>query len=134
MSNRTIREFMPTLIVLALIGFWFYYSYSDNSKPVSGWETLSGCSEFVSLDNSKELSLFDDNRVRLNDKDGAKDRYVWGSWSYDQDTKRYSIDVNEGNAQYLMVSIPSAASTCILAAGELNAADLSNSWFSTQLD
>jgi hypothetical protein len=124
-------DFIITAIIIILIGLWFYYSDGGRTQ-VAGWESLSSCSELVSLDSSKELSLFDDNRVRLNDKDGTTgDHYVWGSWSYDEASKRYTIAVNDSTSTYLAVSVPNTAIACILAAGDLNATDLRASWFAS---
>jgi hypothetical protein len=56
-------------------------------------------------------------------------RLVDGKWSYDLESKRYAITLDEETATYSLLS-RGEPTICILFKGDLGAADLRASWFS----
>jgi hypothetical protein len=104
-------------------------------KPaVPGWDDLIPCSLVTSFEGTKQLTLFENHRVKLleeaRSKDGHPQNQDEGLWSFDGDSKRYSLTLNGVTMVYTLVS-PEQTDTCILISGDLEAANLRRSWFST---
>jgi hypothetical protein len=94
----------------------------------AGWDDLIACSELVSIDGSKRLSLSENHVLKVYDKAGTK-KAESGTWSYREQSKQYSIVLADQSWNYVLVS-PNGSDTCILASGNVEAADLRASWFS----
>jgi hypothetical protein len=108
--------------------------------PVPGWDDLIPCSYVASFDGAEELMLYENHFVRLNDgtnpSDGAErdqHNYIDGKWSFDEGLKRYAITLNDVTTVYSVVQ-PENSHTCLLIKGDLNAANLRESWFSLDLE
>jgi hypothetical protein len=100
----------------------------------AGWDDLAPCSDALSLDRTKQLSLESDGRAVLHDirpvKPGEtpQDRTANGAWRLDASSKRYSITFKDETTNYQLLA-SSDISTCVLVKGELDTANLLKSWF-----
>lgn len=102
----------------------------------AGWEDLIDCSYTASIDGTKELNLFDNNRAVFYDKstkENGKYRTIDGNWAFDQNSKRYAVTLNGDTTVYSIVE-PSGWGSCMLVKGELTAVDLSAAWFAIPSD
>jgi hypothetical protein len=130
-----------TLAAVALV-YWIFFYKPDEAltteiqSAVPGWDDLIPCSDMVSFDGTKTLTLYEDHRTSVYYKDplkepkeGERGVTVEGTWSFDEISKRYSVTLNGLTTDYLMLS-PEDVSTCMLIKGDLEAADLRGSWFS----
>ena len=125
----------------AALAYGVYVHQSNKTSPpiVPGWQKLISCSSAVSLDGSKELLLSEDHRAMFYDKSLLKDgkRYedigVAGEWSFDDPSKKYFVSLSGTINIYTLVS-PEQVSTCMLIRGNLESADLVESWFSAEAD
>jgi hypothetical protein len=116
--------------------YWFLRpGPSDNvvelPKP-AGWDELEPCSVLDSLDETKEMTLSDNQAAKVEDvsSPGDKDhKTIEGAWSYDAGSKRYAITLNGETTTYTLLA-RGEPTTCILFKGDIHAADLSESWFS----
>jgi hypothetical protein len=132
-------------VLLACGGAVFVYAiYVHRSQEVTpptipGWDKLIPCSHAVSIDGSKELLLSEEHIATLYDKSLAKDGKsnenigVLGAWSFDDQSKKYFVSLAGTTNAYTLLS-PEQVSTCILIKGNLESADLQESWFSAEED
>jgi hypothetical protein len=131
--------------VIAVGGYLLFLRSSDHADapPVGAAEAAlkdpSLCSLTTSLDGSRVLFLSDNHRASFEDhsplKEGedGKGRFVDGEWSYDEASKKYTVTLNGAATTYSLVKI-SDSNICMLIKGELGAADLRASWFSSGSD
>jgi hypothetical protein len=127
-------------VVAAGIYVMFIRSKTDDAATIAthpsppGWDDLVPCSDTVSFDGTKNLALLDDRRAILRAEKGndGKDQIVEGLWSFDENSKRYAVTLDGMTTTYSIASLPSAsAGICMLIVGDLTAADLRASWFSS---
>jgi hypothetical protein len=111
-------------------------SPTEKRPSVPGWQDLILCSELVSMDGRKTLSLSEDHSVILHEEESAQgkddkkgDRDVKGTWSYDQLYNEYSVSLVGTTTTYTIVN-PEVANTCLFIKGTLESANLRESWFS----
>ncbi|MGF6313430.1 hypothetical protein ABIB82_007570 [Bradyrhizobium sp. i1.8.4] len=97
-----------------------------------GWNELVSCSDMTSLDGTQRMTLSEDQVVSLRDERGPKSSKS-GLWFYDQSSKRYSVTLLGQTSNYSIVA-PRGTGTCMLIKGDLEAADLGGSWFSSSTD
>jgi hypothetical protein len=103
------------------------------SPAMPGWDELGSCTETISLDEEKTLTLADDGSVTLVDYSKAtgssKEAPVeYGQWRYEPEPKRYAVVIGGLETRYLFLSMDNV---CALIKGDLRTADLTQSWFST---
>jgi hypothetical protein len=82
------------------------------------------------------LSLLEDHTVTLYDnfvQDGGKWRTIVGDWKFNGLTNQYVIAIDGKVSVYRLVK-PEDENICILANGDLNATNLSESWFAATAD
>jgi hypothetical protein len=108
--------------------------------PVPGWDGLFLCSDVASLDGAKELMLDENHLARLygganskNIAEGEQGRSIDGEWSFNETLKRYAITLNGVTTVYSVVQ-PENSHMCLLIKGDLNSANLRESWFSLDLE
>jgi len=108
--------------------------------PVPGWEVLSLCSYVTSLDETKSLVLDENHHVIFEDEKNPKDtndrdrnKTIDGMWSFDELSKRYAITLDGSTSDYSVVKWKNST-TCLLIKGDLNQANLHESWFSQNED
>jgi hypothetical protein len=129
-------------LVLASIVYWNLVHH-DAGPPVPvrvvvpGWDDLASCSFLISLDGAKHLTLFENHRAQLSEverlKNGDPKNQNEDRWSFDENSKLYSLTLNKETTVYALVS-PVEADGCMLINGNLEAANLRRSWFSTHSD
>lgn len=112
----------------------------ERTPTAPGWDDLISCSYSTSLDGTKRLSIFENSHAALFEERGPADRKgdqegpsIEGTWSFDQISKRYLVVFNGETTPYLLVS-PQGGGMCMLIAGDIKSADLSQSWFSYPAD
>jgi hypothetical protein len=142
------RQFWPgltILITMSVVGpaagyfafFWKGGQQSTVSKETwpPGWENLlgAGCTDTGSIDGTKELHLFDNQKAVLYVKEGRGTHRTDGSWVLDTTDNRYSVTLGETLTSYSIVA-PERSGVCMLIKGEPNAADLRASWFALSTD
>jgi len=115
-------------IVALLLWILFVKEKTSATPPTAGWDDLSACSELVSIDGSKRLSLFENHVLKVYDKTATK-KAESGTWSYRELSKQYSIMLADQNWNYALVT-PNGSDTCMLANGSVEAANLRANWFS----
>jgi hypothetical protein len=103
------------------------------SPAMRGWDELGSCTETISLDKAKTLTLADDGSVTLidysNTTGSSKEAPVeYGHWRYEPEPKRYAVAIGGLETRYLFLSMDNV---CALIKGDLRTADLTQSWFST---
>jgi hypothetical protein len=98
-------------------------------SAAQGWDKLSRCSYLTSFDGNKDVALYPNGHATLYAK-SAPDKGVDGEWRFDGATKRYSLTFGGGSENYSLVEA-AQGSVCILVNGNLNAANLRDSWFAT---
>jgi hypothetical protein len=125
--------------VAALSYLWLVYgdrkAVPDTPTPaIPGWSELIACAYTTSFDGTKTLELSDDGKATLDESaksaHGKSDR-TDGSWSFDGSSNRYSLTIDNKTTPYTLLSIEPAG-TCMLVKGGLDAADLHQSWFSSE--
>jgi hypothetical protein len=125
----------------AAIAYAAYVHQSNLSASpiVPGWQELIPCSSAVSIDGRKELRLSEDHHAMLHEKSLLKngkqseEKEVTGLWSFDDQSRRYSVSTSGTTVSYTLVS-PEQVGTCMLINGDLKSANLLESWFSTETD
>jgi hypothetical protein len=129
--------FAGVIVVLGVIG---QIITVISPPPVPGWDDLSLCSYVGSLDGAKILMLDENHHVRFEDEnnqkdsnDGDKNKIIDGEWSFDEGTKRYAITLNGATTIYSVVQWDNS-NTCLLINGDLNSANLRESWFSQNVE
>jgi hypothetical protein len=115
---------------ITVLLLWILFTKEKTPATLSpaGWDDLITCSELVSIDGAKRLSLSEDHVLKVYDKTGTK-KAESGTWSYREQSKQYSIVLADQSWDYVLVS-PNGSDTCILASGNVEAANLRASWFS----
>jgi hypothetical protein len=88
----------------------------------------------MSLDESKGLELTDGGNATLTDYSEVGDKITeeHGEWKYDAVSKKYLVTLKGETVAYSLVS-PDHIVTCMLIKGDAATADLTASWFWTQL-
>jgi hypothetical protein len=94
---------------------------------IPGWDDLLYCADVSSLDGTTQVA-FSENHTLFYDKNA--DGRTIGTWSFDENLKRYAITLKGQTTTYSLIS-PRRANTCMLIKGDLEAADLRGSWFAT---
>jgi hypothetical protein len=123
--------------------YWMFFSgpstdlaRTTTAPAVAGWDELGACSSVASLDGMKQLSFLPNGGANFSDdspqKDGdaTKDRSINGYWRLNEGSKRYTVTLKGENESYLLVTSEHAP-VCILIKGDIGAADLRESWFSS---
>jgi hypothetical protein len=113
-------------------GFLFYKKQSANAPVTPGWNDPAGCSYMASLDGEKELLLFENHFVRKYETTGDR-KSIEGTWSFDEDTQQYSVILDGVTTRNSLIR-PRAAHFCMLINGNLETADLTRSWFTSDVD
>jgi hypothetical protein len=132
MAN-SLKFFVGALLVGAIV-FWITFKRTEkppNEAPILGWSELASCSDLMSLDGTKQLTLFENHSVKFHDEGSSKVSKI-GLWSYDEPSKRYSVTLPDQTSTYFIVA-PRGTDTCMLIKGDLEAADLRGSWFSSSV-
>jgi hypothetical protein len=139
-TRTVVRTTIVAVAVVTVIYLMFLRQPSElhtASVAAPGWEELGSCSETISLDGSRSLSLHSDGRVSFartsaQTEKAARDNAIErGNWKYDETSKRYLITRGEDAAPYSLVS-SDEASVCILISGSPTSADLTSSWFAVR--
>lgn len=135
------RKKTPSIVagtyLAGVAGYLIFLNWSHNTVArdpgIHGWKELGSCTITISLDTARGLTLdkfgvatLGDSSLPPSDKRAVKR----GSWRYDDDLKRYLVTFDAVEVDYLLASAP-GIETCILVKGDLSAADLTQSWFST---
>lgn len=114
---------------------------STKAPDLTAGEWLDLCTPFESFDAARMLTFQEkDHSVKLAEAVGderaqgalmARNPVVTqGTWQLDETTKIVTIDLGAGKTSYKLV-MPANASECILVAGEIDSANLRQSWFGT---
>jgi hypothetical protein len=141
-ANQRRSYFWPVfccLIAVPIIYRWMFGPATQLAEQLSapappGWDELLDCSYTKSLDGTKQLELLDNQTAVLSDTAIKKDgeyRTATGNWEFDQTSKRYAITLSGEVTAY---SIAKPTGICMLVKGDLGAADLRASWFSSNDD
>jgi hypothetical protein len=122
---------------VGLIYGFFFHERNSVEAPVSpGWEGLIPCSYMASLDGKKELLLFKNHFARVYETTSAHKepmQMLEGTWSFDEGAQLYSVTLDGVTTKYAIIR-PQAANFCMLINGNLETANLSGSWFSSDVD
>lgn len=136
LNSRTISTAFGVTVVGIMIYAVFVRTSSETGRaaqpPASGWEELGLCSNTLSFDQHKGLELAGDGVATMADYSADEDGHLLrhGEWRYDAGAKKYSITLDGETNDYSLVS-PDHIGTCMLIKGDIAAADLIASWFST---
>lgn len=137
-TSQKLRVPWLNLIVIGCVGIAIYgmffrghHSKPEAPNPPAGWLDLLGCTETRSFDGTKWLSLSEDRTAALHEQLGKPtEQLSKGEWSYDETAKTYAITINGQMTNYFVFNqqdIPG----CMLVRGNLNEANLLESWFAT---
>jgi hypothetical protein len=131
MRSWTALLFWGAVIVGAL------YLFSGGTRnPVEGWDDLDECSPMTSFDGHKMLDFDRDHKVDLTEEDTPdenskkSERKTFGTWSYDEEHKRFTVIINDRWTNYTLMR-PESSDVCILAVGDLRSVNITESWFGT---
>jgi hypothetical protein len=120
--------------------YWMFLHRPERPPSAPGWDDLISCSEATSLDGTRRLSVSENSHAILYEAHGPSDRGERsetisreGTWSFDETSKRYVVVLSGETTTYLLVS-PGNGGMCMLIAGEMQSADLRQSWFSSPAD
>jgi hypothetical protein len=120
--------------------YWVIVHRTEKVPTALGWDDLVSCSDSTSLDGTRRLSVSENSHATLYEAHGPSDRRKGhetisreGTWSFDEISKRYLVVLNGETTTYLLVS-PESGGMCMLIAGEVQSADLRQSWFSSPAD
>ena len=120
--------------------YWVIVHRPEKVPTALGWDDLISCSDSASLDGTRRLSMSENGHATLYESHGSSDRRKdhettprEGAWSFDEISKRYLVVLNGETTTYLLVS-PESGGMCMLIAGEVQSADLRQSWFSSPAD
>jgi hypothetical protein len=103
-----------------------------NTKSATpGWEDLILCSELVSFDGKKTLSLFDDGTAELKDNSDTEKLSAKGKWVPGNAPNRYSIQFENKDLHYERIA-PEGWGSCMLVFGTSFGANLQLSWFAVE--
>jgi hypothetical protein len=130
----------PISIVSALFpGLLFSETSKSQIAPTRGWDDLILCSNLVSLEGEKTLSLSEDHSVIFEDDEVAENNSkenqvtIKGTWSYDENSKEYTVTLGRMTTIYTVMQ-PKNSPACLFIKGKLEAADLRESWVSANSD
>jgi hypothetical protein len=130
----SLRILVGALLIGATV-LWIAFRRTDqplNEGLTLGWNELVSCSDLTSLDGTQRMTLSENHVVSLRDERGPKFSKS-GLWLYDEPSKRYSVTLLDQTSIYSIVA-PRGTDTCMLIKGDLEAADLRGSWFSSSAD
>jgi hypothetical protein len=120
--------------------YWVFVHRPEIVPTALGWGDLISCSDSTSLDGTRRLSVSENSHAILYEAHGPSDRRRGnetiskeGTWSFDEISKRYLLVLNGETTTYLLVS-PEGGGMCMLIAGDVQSADLRQSWFSSPAD
>jgi hypothetical protein len=105
----------------------------EPEPPKPGWERLARCSFVTSFDGNRDLSFSDDGRAELYDNTNKDKDVVAGEWRFDEATNLFAVILDGVPKSYAVVE-PGQGPICMLLKGDLQAADLKESWFSPSSD
>src|SRR5262249_55947820 len=84
---------------LVFVAWIFFHSERKEWPTIPGWDDLIYCSEVQSLDGYKQLSFSANHVVQFYENRSSKDRKekrtVIGTWSFDENSKRYTVTLND---------------------------------------
>jgi hypothetical protein len=130
----------PISILSALFpGLLISHASKSQIAPTPGWDDLILCSNLVSLEGAKTLSLSEDHSVIFTDDKAVENNSadnnftIKGTWSYDESLKEYAVTLSGVTAIYTVVQ-PKNSPACLFIQGKLEAADLRESWVSVDND
>jgi hypothetical protein len=139
MKGWTAALFWGAVIVGALYLFSGGTRNPGAAPPslVAGWDDLDECSPMTSFDGRKALDFDRDHKVDLTEEDNPDDgkstkfeRKTSGTWSYDEEHRRFTIIMNDRWTDYTLMR-PEGSDVCILAVGDLRSVNITESWFGT---
>jgi hypothetical protein len=105
----------------------------DKGGP-PGFEELVPCAFLTSIDSTKSLYLSGHHEARLSVTMDNGTNWATGTWALvDDDDHTYTVSIDGVDTTYTLVSAPEGEG-CMLVAGDLAAADLTKSWFSSLQD
>ena len=120
--------------------YWTFVHRPEMVPTALGWDDLISCSDSTSLDGTRRLSVSGNSNATLYEARGPSDRSrdneaisKEGTWSFDEISKRYLVVLNGETTTYLLV-IPEGGGMCMLIAGDIQSADLRQSYFSSPGD
>jgi hypothetical protein len=120
--------------------YWVFLHRPEIVPTALGWDGLISCSDSTSLDGTRRLSVSENSHAILYEAHRPSDRRRGnetiskeGTWSFDEISKRYLVVLNGETTTYLLVS-PESGGMCMLIAGDVQSADLRQSWFSSPAD
>jgi hypothetical protein len=128
---------LPLLLVGAVILGVYPILLTENahrsSRPaVAGWDEIDECGSLTSWDGTKTLDFERNHRASVSEKPSDEadksERKVDGIWSFDAEKDRYIVAFKDSRVDYELVK-PEDSSVCILAPGDISAANLRESWF-----
>jgi hypothetical protein len=136
---------LVTIVLCAGLGVAAYAAFRSGSPSVEsevtakrvsvpGWDQLDTCSPMQSLDDTKELTFLEDHTVNILEREAKTLRELGpstaaGTWAFDESAERYFVTLSQQRKSYILVH-PEDSGVCILASGEIAAANIGESWFS----
>ena len=132
--TNSLKFFVGVLLVGAIV-FWITFKRTDKPQHEAltlGWSELVSCSDLMSLDGTQQLTLSENHSVRFH-YEGSSEVSKTGLWSYDEPSNRYSVTLSDQTSTYFIVA-PKGTNTCMLIKGNVEAADLRGSWFSSSAE
>jgi hypothetical protein len=127
---------LPLILVIAVVLAVYPLLLRENARrssepEVPGWDEIDECGSLTSFDGTKTLDFESSHKVTLTEKSSDEadktEQKSDGTWSFDVETKRYTVYFKDA-AQYQLVK-PEDSSVCILAPGDVGAVNLRESWF-----
>jgi hypothetical protein len=121
--------------VVALL--WFVLpKFGGSTQPatvptVAGWDDLISCSDLVSFDGKKTLSLNEDGTASLDDNSEAKRLTQKGKWELGNQPATYVTHFGDRSLHYERIA-PEGWQSCMLVAGTSLSANLRLSWFAVE--
>jgi hypothetical protein len=125
-------------ILLAAAIFGVYYILSKEnarraSRPeIPGLDDIDECGSLTSFDGTKTIDFDRAHKIvvteKSSDENDKSERKVSGTWSYDEENERYTVQLENTSVEYELVK-PENSSVCILAPGDIAAVNLNESWF-----
>jgi hypothetical protein len=132
-----------SLMAAVILGVYYILS-TENARrlarpTVVGWDDLEECGSLTSFDGTKTIDFERDNKVTLTENSSEEDdesegksdesaRKTSGTWSFDEEKERYTVNLKETLLDYMLVK-PEDSNVCIFAPGDVDAVNLRESWF-----
>jgi hypothetical protein len=136
--TRMQRWGVVLFLYAALLGSYYFFPPDEKATAlqpllsVAGWDDIRECGSVTSLDGAKTLEFASSHKVGLTETDVQDEkeprRTTDGSWSFDEQKKRYTITFGDKWTDYTLIT-PDGSSVCILARGDIGAVNLRESWF-----